>query len=84
MREGGNPDKLWKRISNFSLTWSISLHISHLDEAVGGLLDVVVAVAEDVQEKVLLDGWKDALQVPGRRITRCKVHDFLTNSFLTN
>ena len=47
-----------------SRTRRVPLHVSHLDEAVGGLLNVVVAVAEDVEEKVLFDRWEDALQIP--------------------
>ncbi len=47
-----------------SLTWRVAFNVAHLDQPVGGLLDVVVAVGEDVQEQVLLHRRKDTLQVP--------------------
>ena len=59
-----------------SRTWCISLHVSHLDEAVGCLLNVVVAVTEDVQEKILLDSWEDALQIPAKGEARYKSATF--------
>ena len=49
------------------LTRSVSLDVTHLDESVRGLLDIVVAVREHVQEQVLLDGREDALQIPGKK-----------------
>ena len=49
---------------NIVLTWCVALDVSHLDEPVGGLLHVVVAVGEDVQQEVLLYRREYALEVP--------------------
>ena len=48
------------------LTWRVPLDVSHLDEPVRRLLDIVVAVGEDVQQEVLLHPREDALQIPAK------------------
>jgi len=52
------------------LTWRVSLDITHLYESVCGLLDIVVAVRQHVQEQVLLDGRENALQIPRKKKKR--------------
>jgi hypothetical protein len=46
------------------VTWRVSLDVAHLDEAIGRLLDIVVGVGENVQEKVLFHSRKHTLQIP--------------------
>ncbi len=49
------------------LTGSVSLDVSHLDQPVCRLLNVVIAVGQDVQQKILLNRREDTFQVPAQR-----------------
>ena len=45
-------------------TWGVTLDITHFDKLVGSFLHIVVVISKHVQQQILLNSWKHALQVP--------------------
>ena len=45
-------------------TWGVTLDIAHFDKLVGSFLHIVVVISKHVQQQILLNSWKHALQVP--------------------